>query len=185
MQISNNEFLHYGHGSQLGNGAGFLSTLCAISKGRHIGMALQTSQMINYWWWHVTRSWFIRQTHNFSALSLSFFFFFLPPWASFTMSRSSSLTLFADELEDLMRPASPSPLKGIPESVTAVTLQIDSNNIDMSIPSSIGPIRNELAYARHLARQNKLNATQRVLLDKLVHVRFIFYHSHQIVLDVF
>jgi hypothetical protein len=48
MQISNNEFLHYGHGSQLGNGAGFLPRV--PFPRADIGMALQTSQMSNYWW---------------------------------------------------------------------------------------------------------------------------------------
>jgi len=80
-----------------------------------------------------------------------------------------------DELDDLMR-SSPAPseledtlpLNTPAGAVSTVSTQI--SNIDTTIPSSIGPLRNEMAYARHLARQNKLNVTQRSLLDELAQV---------------
>jgi hypothetical protein len=95
------------------------------------------------------------------------------------MSRSSSPpSCFADELDDLMTAAvSPAVSADTPDTDTAAVSasQTNSDTIDITIPSSIGPMRNEIAYARHLARQNKLNATQRVLLDELAHVRHNIY----------
>ena len=102
------------------------------------------------------------------------------------MSQSSSPPAsFADKLDDLMRLVSPAPLEDTPN--TAATAQTNSNTIDTSIPSSIGPMCNEMAYTHHLARQNKLNATQCVLLDELAQVCLNVYSlpSPSIVLNMF
>ena len=101
------------------------------------------------------------------------------------MSRSSSPPAsFVDELDDLMRPLSPPLLEDTPNTDTVTAAQPDSTTIDVGISSSIGPMRNEQAYARHLAKQNKLNPTQRVLLDELTHVR-LYLTFPLFFLDVF
>jgi len=86
---------------------------------------------------------------------------------------SPAPTSFTDELDNLMR-SSPAPSEDTLTLDTwagaAVPTQTDSGTIDTSIPSSIGPLCNEMAYARHLARQNKLNVTQRTLLNELAQV---------------
>jgi len=92
------------------------------------------------------------------------------------MSRSSSPpSCFADELDDLMTAVSPAVSADTPDTAAVSASQTNSDTIDITIPSSIGPMCNEIAYARHLARQNKLNVTQRVLLDELAHVRHNIY----------
>ncbi len=92
------------------------------------------------------------------------------------MSQSSSpLSCFADELDDLMTAVSPAVSADTPDTAAVSASQTNSDTIDITIPSSIGPMRNEMAYARHLARQNKLNATQRILLNELAHVCHNFY----------
>ena len=78
-----------------------------------------------------------------------------------------------------MRPASPDPLEDTPDTGTATTVKTNSNTIDTSILSSIGPMHNKMAYACHLARQNKLNVTQCVLLDELAQVCLNVYHPFQ------
>jgi len=94
------------------------------------------------------------------------------------MSQSSSPpSCFADELDDLMTAVSPAVSADTPDMAAVSASQTNSDTIDITIPSSIGPICNEMAYAHHLARQNKLNATQHILLDELAHVRHNIYFS--------
>lgn len=75
---------------------------------------------------------------------------------------------FADELDELMTPSSPVTPSDPPDT--------ENGNVE-PIESSIGPIRNELAFARHLAKHNKLNLYQRDFLEQVAKVRHvdIFY----------
>jgi len=156
-----------------------LSTLSAISESGHIKTVLENPQRLGGTFGEhqsrdVTGIWFKRLTCMFSALILSFFPFLLISsfFFFFTMS-SPAPTSFTDELDDLMR-SSPAPSEDTltldTRAGAAVPTQTDSSTIDTSIPSSIGPLHNEMAYACHLARQNKLNVTQRTLLDELAQV---------------
>jgi hypothetical protein len=86
---------------------------------------------------------------------------------------SPAPTSFTNELDDLMR-SSPAPSEDTltldTQAGASVPTETDSGTFDNSIPSSIGPLCNEMAYARHLARLNKLNVTQCMLLDELAQV---------------
>ena len=77
---------------------------------------------------------------------------------------------FADELDELMRPISPVVSDDFLDPThTDEIAQMAIANLE-PVESSIGPIWNELAYARHLARFNKLNLYQCDILDQVAKV---------------
>lgn len=75
---------------------------------------------------------------------------------------------FADELDELMRPSSP-----VSDNLLdpADTTEVANGDLQVEpVESSIGPMRNELSFARHLTRYNKLNLYQRDFLDQVAKV---------------
>lgn len=122
-----------------------------------------------------------------SFLSYLLFLHFLLFFPSFSCCGLLPPASFVDELDDLMRPLSPPLLEDTPNTDTVAAVQPDSTTIDTVISSSIGPTHNEhneQAYAHHLTKQNKLNPTQCVLLNKLTHV-CLYLTFPSFFLDVF